>query len=73
VYDPSKIMARSVLSSSAIGDIRRITGKQYPTLEAAFDALGPNEQRELVMLLHDVDGAIRQAARRAAMQPWRRT
>ena len=40
-------------------------------LEAALDALDPEAQRELVRFMQDVDGAVRQAERRAAMQPWR--
>jgi hypothetical protein len=64
-------MARSTLSSSAIGDMRRLTGKNYPKLEAAFDALDPEGQRELVRFFSDIDHAVRQAERRAAMQPWR--
>jgi hypothetical protein len=59
-------------SRYAVAEIRRITGKQYPKLEAAFERLDAEGLRELVRLVHDLNGTVRQAERRAATQPWRR-
>lgn len=59
-------------SRYAVAEIRRITGKQYPKLEAAFEGLDAEGLRELVRLVHDLNGTVRQAERRAATQPWRR-
>lgn len=49
-----------------------MTGKRYPKLEAALEATEDVETlREVVRLVHDVQGEIRSAERRAALQPWR--
>lgn len=56
----------------ALAEITRLTGRRYPKLEAAFQALDAEGQRELVRLCHDLSGAVRQAERKGAQQPWRR-
>ncbi len=59
-------------SRFAVAEIRRITGKRYPKLEAAFETLDVEGIRELVRLCHDLDHAVRQAERKGAREPWRR-
>jgi len=59
-------------SRFAVAEIRRLTGRQYPKLEAAFENLDAEGLRELVRLCHDLNGAVRQAERKGALQPWRR-
>jgi len=59
-------------SRFAVAEIHRLTGKRYPKLEAAFEALDPEGLRELVRLCHDLDQAVRQAEHRGAREPWRR-
>jgi hypothetical protein len=59
-------------SRFAVAEIRRLTGRQYPKLEAAFEHLDAEGLRELVRLCHDLNGAVRQAERKGALQPWRR-
>jgi len=67
-------MARSQesdLSHFALASFRRMTGRQYPQLEAAFENLSPEALRDLVRLVHDIEGVTRQAANRAARVPFR--
>lgn len=64
-------MARSRESEFACVSFRRMTGRQYPNLEAAFEELSPEALRELVRLVVDLDDSVRQAASRAAREPWR--
>jgi hypothetical protein len=64
-------MAVSQESRYAVAELRRITGKHYPKLEAAFEAMDVEAQRELVRLCHDLQGEIRSAERKGATQPWR--
>jgi hypothetical protein len=58
-------------SRVAVAELRRITGKRYPKLEGAIEHLDAEAARELLQLTRDLDGAIHQAERRAATQPWR--
>jgi len=59
-------------SRFAVAEIRRLTGKQYPKLEALWETLDAEGRRELVRLCHDLAGAVRQEGHRAALtQPWR--
>ncbi len=58
-------------SRFAVAELRRLTGRQYPKLEAAFEHLEPEALRDLVRLCHDLDGTVRQAERKGATQPWR--
>lgn len=66
-------MPISTESRYAVDEIHRLTGRRYPKLEAAFENLDAEGLRELVRLCHDLDGASRQAASKAAREPWRRT
>jgi hypothetical protein len=59
-------------SRFAVAELRRLTGKQYPKLEASFENLDAEGLRELVRLCHDLDFAVQQAARKGAREPWRR-
>jgi hypothetical protein len=59
-------------SRFAVAERHRLTGKRYPRLEAAFEALEPDALRELVRLCHDLDQAVREAERKGARDPWRR-
>lgn len=63
---------RSQESDFARASFRRLTGKQYPNLEQAFEDLSPEALRDLVRLVHDVEGSVRQSANRTAREPWRR-
>lgn len=63
---------RSQESDFARASFRRITGKQYPHLEAAFEELSPEALRDLVRLVRDVEGEVIQALRKGAREPWRR-
>lgn len=59
-------------SRFVIAELHRITGKRYPHLEAVVEKAGPVELRELVSLVHDLNGEIQKAKRNAILQPWRR-
>lgn len=62
---------RTQESDFARASFRRLTGRQYPALEAAFEEMSPEALRDLVRLVHDVEGSVRQAANRARHEPWR--
>lgn len=66
-------MQVSTESRYAVATLNRLTGKRYPKLEAAFEALSVEGLQELVRLVHDIDDAVHQAERKAAREPWRRT
>ncbi len=65
-------MPRSQESDFARASFRRMTGRTYENLEATFENLSPEALRDLVRLVHDVEGSIRQTTARAAREPWRR-
>lgn len=65
-------MPRSQESHFAVASFRRLTGRQYLALEAAFENLEPAALRDLVRLVHDVESAVDSAKRKGAQQPWRR-
>jgi hypothetical protein len=58
-------------SRFAVAELHRLTGKRYPKLEAAFEALDAEGLRELVRLCHDLDFAVQHAERKGAREPWR--
>lgn len=64
-------MPRTQESQFALTSFRRLTGKQYPLLEAAYENLSPEALRDLVRLVHDVEFAVQQAKRNGAREPWR--
>jgi hypothetical protein len=64
-------MPKSQESNFALVSFRRLTGKQYPALETAFEDLSPEALRDLVRLVHDVEGAVQSAQRKGAREPWR--
>jgi hypothetical protein len=60
-------------SCFAVAEIRRLTGKAYPKLEATFETLDPEALRDLVRLTHDLNHAVHSAGRKGAREPWRHT
>ena len=64
-------MPRSQESDFARASLRRLTGKQFPALEAAFESLDPAALKDLVRFVHEVEGAVRAAERKGAREPWR--
>jgi hypothetical protein len=58
-------------SQVAVADLLRLTGKRYPKLEAALHALDAEAATELLRLTQDIGHEVRQAERKAAIQPWR--
>ena len=66
-------MPQSQESRYAVAELRRLTGRQYPSLEAAFETLSPEALRDLVRLTHDLNGSVQQATRKGAREPWRHT
>jgi hypothetical protein len=65
-------MPPSTETRFAVAEIHRLTGKRYPKLEALFETLDGEGRQELVRLCRDLDGSVRQAERKAILQPWRR-
>jgi hypothetical protein len=72
VYKPSRAMPSSTETRFAVAEIHRLTGKRYPKLEALFETLDGEGRQELVRFCRDLDGSVRQAERKAILQPWRR-
>lgn len=65
-------MAVTQESRFAVAEIRRLTGKQYPKLEQAFEGLETEALRDLVRLCQDLNFAVRNAERKGAREPWKR-
>ena len=60
-------------SRFAVASLRRLTGKNYPKLEVSFETLEPEALRDLVRLVHDLEGSVQNATRKGAREPWRHT
>lgn len=61
----------SQTTRAALAELRRQSGRQYPALEGAIEAMTEEARRDLLRLFRDLEADASQKARQAAMQPWR--